>query len=194
MRNAEPHRTGVIFAEIVPRLIALFKESTVTLPVPVMYASRTVSENSATSSIMWWRISVALSMRSRGISPYSYCSPISSSQWIDLISTRSITPVKVLSIPIGIWMTTGLASSFSSIIRTLRVKSAPTLSILLMKQIRGTSYRSACLQTVSDCGSTPSTASKIATAPSSTRSDLSTSIVKSTWPGVSIMFIRESCH
>src|SRR5258708_15039267 len=32
-------------------------------------------------------------------------------------------------------------------------------SILLMKAIRGTPYRSACRQTVSDCGSTPATAS-----------------------------------
>ena len=67
---------------------------------------------------------------------------------------------------------------------------APTRSILFTKHIRGTLYLSACRQTVSVCGSTPPTAQKIATAPSSTRSDLSTSIVKSTWPGVSIMLIR----
>ena len=48
-------------------------------------------------------------------------------------------------------------------------KSAPILSILLMKQMRGTPYLSAWRQTVSDCGSTPCTASKQATAPSSTR-------------------------
>ena len=45
-------------------------------------------------------------------------------------------------------------------------------------------------QTVSDCGSTPPTAQKTLTAPSNTLSDRSTSIVKSTWPGVSIMLIR----
>jgi hypothetical protein len=60
---------------------------------------------------------------------------------------------------------------------------------LLTKQIRGTSYLSACRQTVSDCGSTPSLPSNTATAPSSTRSDRSTSTVKSTWPGVSMMLI-----
>src|SRR5256884_6977547 len=53
-----------------------------------------------------------------------------------------------------------------------------------MKAIRGTPYRSACRHTVSDCGSTPATASNTATAPSSTRSDRSTSAVKSTCPGV----------
>ena len=59
-------------------------------------------------------------------------------------------------------------------------KSAPVLSSLFTKQIRGTLYLSACLHTVSDCGSTPATPSNTATAPSKTLSDLSTSIVKST--------------
>ncbi len=42
---------------------------------------------------------------------------------------------------------------------------------------------------VSVWGSTPPTAQKTATAPSSTLSDRSTSMVKSTWPGVSMMFM-----
>jgi hypothetical protein len=46
--------------------------------------------------------------------------------------------------------------------------------------MRGTEYLSACRHTVSDCGSTPATESKTATAPSSTRSERSTSTVKST--------------
>src|SRR5208337_1069538 len=37
---------------------------------------------------------------------------------------------------------------------------------------------------------TPATLSKMATAPSRTRSDRSTSTVKSTWPGVSMMLTR----
>ena len=68
-------------------------------------------------------------------------------------------------------------------------KSAPVLSNSLTKQTRGTLYLSACLQTVSDCGSTPATPSKTATAPSKTFNDLSTSMVKSTCPGVSIILI-----
>src|SRR3990167_11190391 len=59
-----------------------------------------------------------------------------------------------------------------------------------MKQILGTLYLSACLQTVSDCGSTPETPTKTTTPPSKTRRDLSTSTVKSTCPGVSIIFMR----
>src|SRR5665213_2456312 len=61
---------------------------------------------------------------------------------------------------------------------TQRKKSAPTRSILFTKQNRGTSYLLAWRHTVSVCGSTPATASKTATAPSSTRSDRSTSTVK----------------
>ena len=94
-----------------------------------------------------------------------------------------MTPRKSDSTPHGSWMTSGVASSRSTIISTQRWNSAPTRSILLTKQIRGTSYRSAWRHTVSVCGSTPATASNTATAPSSTRSDRSTSTVKSTWPG-----------
>ena len=55
--------------------------------------------------------------------------------------------------------------------------------------MRGTLNLSAWRQTVSDCGSTPPTPQKTTTAPSSTRRLRSTSIVKSTWPGVSIRWI-----
>ena len=48
--------------------------------------------------------------------------------------------------------------------------------------------------TVSDCGSTPATESNSAIAPSSTRSERSTSTVKSTWPGVSMMLIQWPFH
>ena len=61
--------------------------------------------------------------------------------------------------------------------------SAPTRSILFAKMMRGTPYRSAWRHTVSVCGSTPATESSSVTAPSSTRSERSTSTVKSTWPG-----------
>ena len=56
--------------------------------------------------------------------------------------------------------------------------------------MRGTPYLSPWRQTVSVCGSTPWLLSSTHTAPSSTRSERSTSIVKSTWPGVSMMFKR----
>ncbi len=73
-------------------------------------------------------------------------------------------------------------------------KSAPRRSILLTKHMRGTPYLLAWRHTVSVWGSTPATPSKTATAPSSTRNDRSTSTVKSTWPGVSMMLMRWSFH
>ena len=87
-------------------------------------------------------------------------------------------------------MATALPCSFEPICSRQVLKSAPMRSILLTKQMRGTRYLSAWRHTVSDCGSTPDTASNTATAPSSTRSDRSTSTVKSTWPGVSMMLMR----
>ena len=110
------------------------------------------------------------------------------------IAIRSMTPPKVSSAPMGICTGTGNMPSRSAIMSIVRSKSAPTRSILLMKQRRGTRYLSACRQTVSDWGSTPATASKTTTPPSSTRSERSTSTVKSTWPGVSMMLTRWPSH
>ena len=70
--------------------------------------------------------------------------------------------------------------SRSTIMSTQRKKSAPVRSSLLTKHIRGTAYLLAWRHTVIVCGSTPATPSKTATAPSRTRSERSTSAVKST--------------
>ena len=87
------------------------------------------------------------------------------------------------------------ASPRRSVIEAMaRSKSAPGRSILLMNTMRGTSCLFAWRQTVSVWGSTPRTPSITITAPSSTRMDRSTSIVKSTWPGVSTIWIRWPCH
>jgi hypothetical protein len=103
-----------------------------------------------------------------------------------------MTPRNSDSAPMGSWVTAGRASRRSRIIATVRSKSAPMRSILLTKQMRGTWYLLAWRHTVSVWGSTPATASKTATAPSRTRSERSTSTVKSTWPGVSMMLIQLS--
>ena len=107
---------------------------------------------------------------------------------------RSTMPLKSPSAPHGSWTGTALAPRRSCIVRTDISKSAPMRSILLMNAMRGTLYLSAWRQTVSDCGSTPATESNSAMAPSRTRSERSTSTVKSTWPGVSMMLIRWSRH
>ena len=105
-----------------------------------------------------------------------------------------MTPTCFSSWPIGSWIGTGFAPRRSTIDWTDLKKSAPVRSILLMNAMRGTWYLSAWRQTVSDCGWTPATESKTATAPSSTRRLRSTSTVKSTCPGVSMMLIRWSRH
>ena len=69
-----------------------------------------------------------------------------------------MTPRKSASTPHGSWIDQRRgAERGPTIISTQRWNSAPTRSILLTKQIRGTPYLSAWRQTVSDCGSTPAT-------------------------------------
>src|SRR5665811_154318 len=105
---------------------------------------------------------------------------------------RSTTPMKLASAPIGSWMTSGLAFIRSWIVFTQKSNDAPVRSSLLTKQMRGTRYLVAWRHTVIDWGSTPATPSNTATAPSRTRSERSTSMVKSTCPGVSMMLIWTS--
>lgn len=65
---------------------------------------------------------------------------------------------------------------------------APILSNLLINIILGTLYRDIYLWTVRVYGYTPATPQINNTPPSNTLNALSTSIVKSTCPGVSIKF------
>ena len=119
---------------------------------------------------------------------------LSSSHKIAFISIRSITPLKSSSVPQLIWIGTALAPKRSFSWSTTMKKSAPVRSILLTKTIRGTSYLLAWRHTVSVCGWTPEEPHRTTTAPSSTRRERSTSIVKSTCPGVSIILIRCSSN
>jgi hypothetical protein len=177
--KAEPHSTGTTSFEIVTRRNAARRSSAVISSSPT-YFSITVSSKFDSTSIRSWRPASAASARWAGISSSDHFSPMPSSQMSAFMEHRSTTPWKALSEPIGSCTTAGSASRRSRIICTARGKSAPTRSILLTKQIRGTWYLLAWRQTVSVWGSTPATASKTATAPSRTRRDLSTSTVKST--------------
>src|SRR6266571_2591177 len=188
--NAVPHSTGVSAPEMVARLMAATSWSS-DGSEPSRYSSIISSSFSAIRSSSRSRHSRAASTWSSGIPTTSYLSPLPSvCQSSARIRTRSMTPRKSDSTPHGSWTTSGVAPSRSVIISTQRWNSAPTRSILFTKQIRGTWYRLAWRHTVSDCGSTPATASKTATAPSRTRRLRSTSTVKSTCPGVSMMLIR----
>ena len=104
-------------------------------------------------------------------------------------------PRKSASAPIGSWIGMALAPRRSIIVWTARVEvRADAVHLVDEGDARTTWYLSAWRQTVSDCGSTPATESNSAMAPSRTRSERSTSTVKSTWPGVSMMLMRWSCH
>ncbi len=190
--NAEPVSTGTKCPASVPLRMTFFRSASVS-GSSLRYFSSTSSSSALTVSSSLWRHWSASACWSAAISSSWYLAPLSSpSQMIAFILTRSTTPLKPPSVPIGSWMTAGVASRRLSIISTVRKKLAPVRSILLMKHMRGTLYLLAWRQTVSVCGSTPATESNTATAPSSTRSDRSTSMVKSTWPGVSMMLMRWS--
>ncbi len=98
-----------------------------------------------------------------------------------------MTPSKFDSAPMGIWSGMAVRPSLLSSWAITLLGLAPVRSILLMKATRGTLYRFIWRSTVIDCDCTPATAQRTSTAPSRTRSERSTSTVKSTWPGVSMM-------
>ena len=62
----------------------------------------------------------------------------SGEKYTAFISTRSMTPMKSLPLPIGSWIAMPLAPRRERIDAKEKSQSAPILSILLMKQRRGT--------------------------------------------------------
>ena len=185
-----PHSTGTIEPEVVAFRMARWissKESS----SPARYLPNSSSSCSTAASITSCR---AASTRSRyasgtGIS-VNVLPNVSSSKMISTRRSTSMCPVNISPEPTGSWIGYAFLVSRSRIMARQRSKSAPTRSILLAKIRRGTPYRSAWRHTVSVCGSTPATESSRVTAPSSTRRERSTSTVKSTCPGVSMMLIR----
>ena len=162
---------------------------------PSRYIISNSSLCSATASKRTIRAFLAAGLRSSGMSTSSQVEPwVASSKMNALFEIRSMWPRNISPSPIGIWTGTALAPSRSFIMAMAFSKLAPVRSILLTNAIRGTLYLSICRQTVSDWGSTPPTEQNRATAPSSTRRLRSTSTVKSTWPGVSMMLIRWPFH
>ena len=184
----EPQVTGTILFAIVPTLKPFLISSCVNSS-PSRYFIINSSSCSATASIIFSWYSFAKSTISAGISSSTTSFPKSSLWTNALILIRSTIPWKLSSAPIGNWTGTALAFNLFFNWSTQSMKFAPVISILFTYTILGTLYLSACLQTVSVCGWTPPFAAKIVTAPSSTFKDLWTSTVKSTWPGVSMMFI-----
>ncbi len=86
-----------------------------------------------------WAASAAAT-RFSGIDSSTQSSPMPSSHTRARMWTRSMTPRKSPSAPIGSCTTAVVQSSRSLIMSTHISKLAPVRSILLTKQIRGTSY------------------------------------------------------
>ena len=190
--NEAPQSTGTNSIAIVALRIAWRISATVSSS-PARYFSISSSSCSTAASTALWRAASTASRRSAGTSVTVNVLPsVDSSKMYCLRSMTSMWPVKSSPEPTGSCSGNARRDSRSWIIARQRSKLAPVRSILLAKIIRGTRYRSAWRHTVSVCGSTPATESRRATAPSSTRSERSTSTVKSTWPGVSMMLMRYS--
>ena len=98
-------------------------------------------------------------------------------------------PLKSLDCPTGMVQMAGTTRSLAFICSMADLKSAPRRSSLFTYAMRGTLYLLDWNHTVSLWTSTPPTAQNTPMAPSRTRSDRSTSAVKSTWPGVSMMLM-----
>ncbi len=163
--------------------------------VSARYFSMIVSSTSAKVSIRPFLALAASSLYPSGIGRSSNSMPwFPSFQTISLSFIRSNTPPNDSSDPDGMLRINGLTPSRSFNCPITPQKSAPSRSILFMKAILGTPYLSAWCHTVSDWGSTPPTAQKTPIAPSSTLKDLSTSMVKSTCPGVSMICISLPCQ
>ncbi len=192
--SAVPQNTGTILKPIVAFRIAMTISSLVRVS-PCTNFSAMTSSASTTCSIMCSRRTSASARSSGGISSSWTTTPrLSSSNRTAFMPMRSTTPSNDSPSPIGNCTGTGCARSLSTIMFTQFSKSAPTRSSLFTNASRGTLCWFAWRHTVSDCGSTPPTPQNTATAPSSTLSERSTSTVKSTWPGVSMMLIRWSCQ
>ena len=188
LRRAEPASTGTILQAIVPLRRAV-TNAAVSTGLPSRYAAAMLSSKSAAASTSFSRAAATASTMDKGTPSSRGGSSSAPEKKMARSRIESTTPANWSSAPMGSWTGTGRAPRRVWISSTTARKSAPGRSILLMNARRGTWNWSAWCHTVSDCGSTPDTAQKTTTAPSSTRSERSTSMVKSTWPGVSMRWM-----
>mmetsp|Transcript_23108 Transcript_23108/g.45914 ORF Transcript_23108/g.45914 Transcript_23108/m.45914 type:complete len:343 (-) Transcript_23108:272-1300(-) len=113
-------------------------------------------------------------------------SPLLALQKWHVMLRRSTEPTTASSlVTMGICSGSVTTPRRSPMLLQAAVNAAPSRSILFTKATAGTPYLDACRHTVSVCACTPATASTTSTQPSNTRKLRSTSMVKSTWPGVS---------
>mmetsp|Transcript_17679 Transcript_17679/g.50500 ORF Transcript_17679/g.50500 Transcript_17679/m.50500 type:complete len:215 (-) Transcript_17679:3705-4349(-) len=156
---------------------------------PSRYSSASASSTSATASINVFLLSSTSSTNEAGTSVSSTSSPFTPLKVYATLLTKSTTPSWFSDRPIGIWTAQACKAICSRNWSTTLSGFAPARSSLLTKATLGTSYRFICRSTVNDCDWTPETPHNTRTPPSKTLKARSTSIVKSTCPGVSMMLI-----
>ena len=153
-----------------------------------------VSSASATISISCSRAIFASSAIAAGTSPSVILPLLSAANVTAFIRTRSTTPVKFRSSPIGSWI--GTISRAQSRCSDSRVRSrlARSRSSRLTATIRGRFSAAASDHSFSVWTSTPATASTTTRAPSTTRRAERASVRKLANPGVSMRLILVFCH
>ena len=135
--NAVPQSTGTPSFASVARRIARRSSSIVGSSSCTNFSMSDSSWSASFSNSSWWAWAAA-AWYSAGMGSSSHSSPISPIQRSARISTRSMTPMKSDSVPHGSCRTSGFAARRSTIMSTVRPKSAPVRSILFTKQMRGT--------------------------------------------------------
>ena len=110
------------------------------------------------------------------------------------MATRSMTPLKSFSSPIGNWIGTTFLPNFFCSASSVRENEARSRSILLTMTMRGSSNSSAYFQTFSVVTSTPVTPLTTTAAESATRIAPRASIRKMPKPGVSSRLIFVFFH
>ena len=153
-----------------------------------------LSSASATISISASRAAFALSVMSAGTAPSVILPDPSAANVYAFIATRSTTPVKCFSSPMGNWI--GTIARPNDVWRASRVRSrlARSRSVRVSTTMRGSSCASASSHIFSVCTSGPDTASTTTRAPSTTRSAARASLKKLANPGVSMRLILVLFH
>ena len=133
---AEPMKIGVIFRDNTP-----VRTASSSISAEISFSSRTASvsssENMDAVSTSSSRFSCATDKSDSGISSTRTASPLSPSKYSAFMVTKSITPSKFISRPIGSCISTAVCPSFFWSWSMTRVGFAPLLSHLLMNAIHG---------------------------------------------------------
>ena len=186
--TADVQTSGKIFAAAVADRRPVTSSSSVSVPASKNF-SISFSSFSATISTSASRAASTAPAMAAGTAP-SVNAPLSSVLNVNaFFVTRSTTPLKFLSSPIGIWIGTMLRVNVSRSAESDRSRLARSRSIRLRTTMRGSDSSSAAAHIFSVCTIGPETASTTTSAPSATVSAARASARKFPMPGVSMRLI-----